>query len=245
MTTDGKLAGINTGDLVAHRRQSIGIGFAIPANLARRVVEGASSGGVQAALDRRGRPGGDRRHRREPRPVAAGRRVAERHLSRRSGGAGGIEDRRRRAVGRRRRRSTTCSRSITASPRTSRATSCRRRSSTDGHVARRVASSWPCRRETRARNRHHRRAQSAHRRAGGEPFAGRGRRSSDGPDGQGRGDPRGVGRTRRAAATASSRATSCARSTARPIDQRGPVAACCSTRPAAIGTSSSTAAGSG
>ncbi len=35
------------GDLFAHRRQSIGIGFAIPANLAQRVVDGALGGGVK------------------------------------------------------------------------------------------------------------------------------------------------------------------------------------------------------
>ena len=46
VTTDGKLAGINTA-IFSQSGGSIGIGFAIPANLARRVVEGASSGGVK------------------------------------------------------------------------------------------------------------------------------------------------------------------------------------------------------
>ena len=46
MTTDGKLAGINTA-IYSRTGESIGIGFAIPANLARRVVEGALGGGVK------------------------------------------------------------------------------------------------------------------------------------------------------------------------------------------------------
>jgi len=46
VTTDGKLAGINTA-IVSRSGGSVGIGFAIPANLARRVVEGALSGGVK------------------------------------------------------------------------------------------------------------------------------------------------------------------------------------------------------
>jgi Do/DeqQ family serine protease len=44
VTTDGKLAGINTA-IYSRTGGSIGIGFAIPANLARRVVEGALGGG--------------------------------------------------------------------------------------------------------------------------------------------------------------------------------------------------------
>ncbi|MDE2135108.1 MAG: Do family serine endopeptidase [Alphaproteobacteria bacterium] len=46
VTTDGKLAGINTA-IYSRTGESIGIGFAIPANLARRVVEGATSGGIK------------------------------------------------------------------------------------------------------------------------------------------------------------------------------------------------------
>jgi len=46
VTSDGKLAGINTA-IVSPSGGNVGIGFAIPANLARRVVEGASSGGVR------------------------------------------------------------------------------------------------------------------------------------------------------------------------------------------------------
>ena len=46
VTTDGKLAGINTA-IVSPSGGNIGIGFAIPANLARRVVEGATTGGVK------------------------------------------------------------------------------------------------------------------------------------------------------------------------------------------------------
>jgi Do/DeqQ family serine protease len=49
VTTDGKLAGINTA-IFSRTGQYAGIGFAIPVNLARRVVEGALSGrGVQLA----------------------------------------------------------------------------------------------------------------------------------------------------------------------------------------------------
>jgi len=46
VTTDGKLAGINTA-IVSPSGGNVGIGFAIPANLARRVVEGAATGGVR------------------------------------------------------------------------------------------------------------------------------------------------------------------------------------------------------
>jgi Do/DeqQ family serine protease len=48
VTTDGKLAGINT-SILSRTGESIGIGFAIPANLARRVLEGALGGGVRLA----------------------------------------------------------------------------------------------------------------------------------------------------------------------------------------------------
>ncbi|MEI9888100.1 MAG: Do family serine endopeptidase [Rhizomicrobium sp.] len=48
VTTDGKLAGINT-SILSRSGGSIGIGFAIPANLARRVLEGALGGGVKLA----------------------------------------------------------------------------------------------------------------------------------------------------------------------------------------------------
>lgn len=43
VTTDGRLAGINT-SIYSNSGGSIGIGFAIPANLARRFVEGTSGG---------------------------------------------------------------------------------------------------------------------------------------------------------------------------------------------------------
>ena len=46
VTTDGKLAGINTA-IVSRTGENAGIGFAIPANLARRVVEGALGGGFK------------------------------------------------------------------------------------------------------------------------------------------------------------------------------------------------------
>jgi serine protease Do len=45
VTTDGRLAGINT-SIVSNSGGSIGIGFAIPANLARRFVEGTAGGGA-------------------------------------------------------------------------------------------------------------------------------------------------------------------------------------------------------
>ena len=49
VTTDGKLAGINTA-IVSRSGGNVGIGFAIPANLARRVVEGVEGGqGVKLA----------------------------------------------------------------------------------------------------------------------------------------------------------------------------------------------------
>ena len=48
VTMDGKLAGINTA-IFSRTGQYAGIGFAIPANLARRVVEGSSSGGIKLA----------------------------------------------------------------------------------------------------------------------------------------------------------------------------------------------------
>ncbi len=44
VTTDGRLAGINTA-IYSRGGGNIGIGFAIPANLARRVVEGVEGGG--------------------------------------------------------------------------------------------------------------------------------------------------------------------------------------------------------
>ncbi len=46
VTTDGRLAGINTA-IYSQSGGSIGIGFAIPANLAKRVVEGALGGGIK------------------------------------------------------------------------------------------------------------------------------------------------------------------------------------------------------
>jgi serine protease Do len=48
VTTDGKLAGINT-SIVSNSGGSVGIGFAIPSNMARRILEGSGSGGVKLA----------------------------------------------------------------------------------------------------------------------------------------------------------------------------------------------------
>ena len=45
VTTDGRLAGINS-SIYSNSGGNIGIGFAIPSNLARRFVEGAGSGGT-------------------------------------------------------------------------------------------------------------------------------------------------------------------------------------------------------
>jgi serine protease Do len=48
VTTDGKLAGINT-SIVSNSGGSVGIGFAIPSNMAKRILEGAGSGGLKLA----------------------------------------------------------------------------------------------------------------------------------------------------------------------------------------------------
>ena len=48
VTIDGKLAGINT-SIVSNSGGSIGIGFAIPSNMVRRVLDGAGSGGIKLA----------------------------------------------------------------------------------------------------------------------------------------------------------------------------------------------------
>jgi serine protease Do len=48
VTTDGKLAGINT-SIVSNSGGSVGIGFAIPSNMVRRILEGSGSGGVKLA----------------------------------------------------------------------------------------------------------------------------------------------------------------------------------------------------
>src|SRR5277367_785214 len=49
VTTDGRLAGINTA-IYSRTGESIGIGFAIPANLARRVVEGVEGGPMNGTV---------------------------------------------------------------------------------------------------------------------------------------------------------------------------------------------------
>ncbi len=46
VTMDGKLAGINT-SIISQTGSNVGIGFAIPANLARRVLEGVQGGSVK------------------------------------------------------------------------------------------------------------------------------------------------------------------------------------------------------
>jgi len=48
VTTDGRLAGINT-SIVSNSGGSVGIGFAIPSNMARRVLEGSGGGGLRLA----------------------------------------------------------------------------------------------------------------------------------------------------------------------------------------------------
>ena len=119
VTTDGKLAGINTA-IYSRSGGNIGIGFAIPANLVRRVVEGVEGGqGVKLVLDRRHRPAGDQRHRRQPGPAQAGRRADQGYLSRRPARQCRGEKRRCRRQRWTARRWTICNRSITASPPTS------------------------------------------------------------------------------------------------------------------------------
>ena len=99
VTTDGKLAGINTA-IYSRSGGSIGIGFAIPANLARRVVEGVEGGQERytgqpaSGLGRRQRPAGHQRHRIVAGPAAARRRADQGCLSRRPAGP------RRREIGR-------------------------------------------------------------------------------------------------------------------------------------------------
>ncbi len=93
VTTDGKLAGINS-EIYSRTGESIGIGFAIPANLARRVVEGALGGGIK--LPWIGADGqsvtNEIAHTHRARP--ARRRGAEANLSRRARGECGASFRR-------------------------------------------------------------------------------------------------------------------------------------------------------
>ena len=125
VTTDGKLAGINTA-IYSRSGGNIGIGFAIPANLARRVVEGVEGGErrapASAGLGRRQRPARHQRHRRQPGPGASRRRADQGHLSRRAAGQCRRENAARWCCRWMARRWTTCSRSTTASPPTSPAT---------------------------------------------------------------------------------------------------------------------------
>jgi len=48
VTSDGKLAGINS-SIVSNSGGSVGIGFAIPSNMAKRILDGSGSGGVKLA----------------------------------------------------------------------------------------------------------------------------------------------------------------------------------------------------
>ena len=97
VTTDGKLAGINTA-IYSRSGGSIGIGFAIPANLARRVVEGVEGGlksgttaSVQLAwVGASGQPVTSD-NRRQPGPGASRRRADQGDLSRRPAVAGGVK----------------------------------------------------------------------------------------------------------------------------------------------------------
>ena len=74
VTMDGRLIGINS-SIVSGSGGNIGIGFAIPSNMARIVVEGALSGGIQRPWLGADGPGGDRRARAQPRSPAARRRA--------------------------------------------------------------------------------------------------------------------------------------------------------------------------
>ena len=100
VTTDGKLAGINT-SIVSRTGESIGIGFAIPANLARRVLEGALGGGVKLAwFGADGQPVTAEIANSLGISVPNGVLLQER-LSRRSGGERRTQDRRRHLLRRR------------------------------------------------------------------------------------------------------------------------------------------------
>ena len=69
----GELVGINTA-IFSRSGGSIGIGFSIPSNMVKTVVQSAESGTQDSAAVERGEPAGrDRRHCRVPRLCAAGR----------------------------------------------------------------------------------------------------------------------------------------------------------------------------
>ncbi len=174
VTTDGKLAGINTA-IYSRTGDYVGIGFAMPANLVRRVVEGALGGGMKL-----------------PWIGADGQAVTEQiaqamGLSRPAGvllksvypgGSSGrrrSQERRCRASDRRRSTSRTCRDSITASRRTRpgevvKARVASGRQTRDVTVTLALPPENPPRQLTTIA-----RPQSADRRAGGESFTRRGR----------------------------------------------------------------------
>ena len=82
----GELVGINTA-IFSRTGGSIGIGFAIPANMVRTVVQSAEAGRQDpAAVDRRRSPGRDGGDRRVARLRAAGRRARRDASSRQPAG---------------------------------------------------------------------------------------------------------------------------------------------------------------
>ena len=134
VTTDGKLAGINTA-IFSRTGEYAGIGFAIPANLARRVVEGALGGGLKLPWVGASGQGGHQRCGAEHWVVAARRRHPEKRVPGRTGGRCRPAHRRCGAGGGWDELSTTCRGSTTASRRTSPAT---RSSCTSTQVAARA-----------------------------------------------------------------------------------------------------------
>ena len=84
VTMDGKLAGINTA-IYSRSGGSVGIGFAIPANMVAGFLAAERQGRAsRPALDRRQRPGRDRRYGRGPGPRPSDRHRRRRALSRQS-----------------------------------------------------------------------------------------------------------------------------------------------------------------
>ena len=113
-TWRGQLVGINTA-IYSRSGGSIGIGFAIPSNIVRAVVEAAKSGSdyLRAAIHRRQLRAGDRADRRIARHGAADRRAGLVGRCGRSRRQGRAEGRRRGAVHERLCRSSMSTRSVT------------------------------------------------------------------------------------------------------------------------------------
>ena len=90
----GQVIGINTA-IFSPSGGSVGIGFSIPSNIAEPVLAAAPRvRPCKARLARGARPGGDTRHRREPRAQIGRGRAGRRRQCRRAGGEGGRQGRR-------------------------------------------------------------------------------------------------------------------------------------------------------